>query len=133
MKFHKKCMSGEICTKCNTPENTSSSSIPVSSTSPNPVLPSESVDITPPPLTTPHLTRSLLLSLDLGEKFLDSRLKFLGLRRCPGQIRTPRDGNCGPHAIIYQLVTNSDYCQTNMWRVGDHLRFRQMMTMLFSV
>ena len=46
-------MSGEICTKCNSPERTSSSGTPVSLTDPNPVLPSESVDITPHPLTTP--------------------------------------------------------------------------------
>ena len=133
MKFHKKNMSEDILKKCNSSKKTCSSSTPMDSTSSNPVLPSESVNITPPPLTSPHLTRSPLLSLDLGEKFLDNRLKILGLRRCPGQIRTPRDGNCGPHAIVYQFSTNSDYCQTNMWRVGDHLRFRQMMTMSFSV
>ena len=68
MKFHKKYMSGEICTKCNSPDKTSFSSTPVSSTSPNPLLPSEYVDITPPPLTTPHLTRSPLSSLKLGDK-----------------------------------------------------------------
>ena len=74
-----------------------------------------------------------LLQLDTGENILDIRLHKIGLRRYLGQLRTPRDGNCGPHAIVHQLATNSQYGQTDIWKDKDHYRFRQITTLMFSI
>lgn len=43
--------------------------------------------------------------MDEGERRLDRRIREEGLQRCPGQPYTPRDGNCGPRAILHVLAT----------------------------
>ena len=43
------------------------------------------------------------LTLQEGEKLLDIRLRQEGFERCSGQPFTPRDGDCGVHAILHIL------------------------------
>lgn len=132
-KYHSKCLNDDKCEDCIPSATLSSPSI----STPR-VAPSNSSPSVPAPsvvsqgITIPAQGRKLL-QLDTGEQLLDIRLQELGLRRCLGQLRTPRDGNCGPHAIVHQLATNSQYGQTNVWKNKDHHQFRQMTTLMFSV
>ena len=41
------------------------------------------------------------LSLSLGEKLLDQILQKEGFERCPSQMYTAKDGDCGVSAILH--------------------------------
>ena len=102
-------------------------------TEPNPVPPSP-VPTTPP---RPNVVQQCLnqpkLSLDLGEFFLNSRLLEEKFRRCPGQRYSPRDMNCGPHALLHQLCSNPVYDSAQLYHEDDHAVFRRMVCHHFSL
>ena len=73
------------------------------------------------------------MSLDLGEFFLNSRLLAERFRRCPGQKYTPKDMNCGPHALLHQLCTNPVYEAAQLYSEEGHGVFRSMVAHHFVI
>jgi hypothetical protein len=78
-----------------------------------------SLCVRPPPESTK-------LSLDIGEHFLNLRLLEEKFIRCPGQKFTPKDRNCGPHAILHQLCFNPVYEMQEFYSPEGHAMFRKM-------
>lgn len=70
------------------------------------------------------------MSLEEGETNLERRLNEEGFRRCPGQNRTSRDGNCGVSAILHQLNNVQAYDAKDEYE-DDPTIFRNLVVHFF--